>query len=219
MCFLQHSFYFTQVWLIIWFFAGTLIWYQSGTCPQRHTVGPTVWHNHINMHQHHLPSAHSSYLYYTEFFTDVKNLLSTMSFLYKNYSRVEVIYQLIICNKTKLFLWNANNTDKNGVNKQNIYTTNTQRKNLGRDEGVCGSNCESDCVYLFFFFLIVKKKEAMTSPIFELDTYHYTETSIFLRKYYMLTRFKSRRLHWMYLTFCVLKVVLGRTWEKNSAVL
>ena len=203
----------------MWFFAGTLIWYHSDTCPQRHTVGPTVWHSHINIYQHHLPCAHSSYLYYTDVFTYIKNLLSTMSFLYKHYSRVEVIYQLIICSKTKFFLWNTNNTDKNGVNKQNSYTTNTQRNiTLERMEGWVGPTM-SLAASISFLFLIVQKKEAMTSPIFELDTYHYTETSTFLRKYYMLTRFKSRRLHWMYLTFCVLKAVPSRTWEKNSAIL
>ena len=153
MCFLQHGFYFTQVWIIMWFFAGTLIWYHSGTCPQRHTVGPTVWHSHINIHQHHLPCAHSSYLYYTEVFTDIKNLLSTMSFLYKHYSRVEVIYQLIICSKTKFFLWNTNNTDKNGVNKQNTYTTNTQRNiTLERMEGWVGPTMSLAASIFFSFF-------------------------------------------------------------------
>ena len=55
-----------------------------------------------------------------------------MSFLFKNYSLVKVIYLL-----TRLFLLNANNTDRNGVNEQNTHThthnhphthTNTQRK-------------------------------------------------------------------------------------------
>ena len=43
-----------------------------------------------------------------------RELVSTMCFLFKNYSLVEAIYllMLIICNKIK------NNTDKNGVNKQ-----------------------------------------------------------------------------------------------------
>ena len=46
------------------------------------------------------------------------------SFLFKNYSLAKVIYLLIICNKTRFFLWNTNNTDRNGVNKQ----THTQRQ-------------------------------------------------------------------------------------------
>ena len=40
-----------------------------------------------------------------------------MSFLFKNYSLVKVIYLL-----TRLFLLNANNTDRNGVNEQNTHT-------------------------------------------------------------------------------------------------
>ena len=60
---------------------------------------------------------------------DIKNLISTMSLLFKNYLHVEVMYLLIICNENKLFPWNTNNTDGNGEYKQNIYTCtpNTQR--------------------------------------------------------------------------------------------
>ena len=44
-------------------------------------------------------------------------------FPFKNYSLVEVIYLLSRCNKTKFFLWNTNNTDRNDVNKQkNTHT-------------------------------------------------------------------------------------------------
>ena len=49
-----------------------------------------------------------------------------MSFLFRNYSLVEVAYLLIRCNKAKVFLWNTDNTDgninRNDVNKQNTYT-------------------------------------------------------------------------------------------------
>ena len=51
-----------------------------------------------------------------------------MSFLFKNYSVVEVAYLFIRCKKTKFFLWNTNNTDRNGVNKQNSHTHQTLRK-------------------------------------------------------------------------------------------
>ena len=52
----------------------------------------------------------------------ISNLLSTMSFLFKNYSLVKIIYLFIRCYKTWFFLWNTNNTDRNGVNKQNSHT-------------------------------------------------------------------------------------------------
>ena len=45
-----------------------------------------------------------------------------MSFLFKNYSLVKVMYLLIRCNKTRFFLGNTNNTNRNGVNKQNTHT-------------------------------------------------------------------------------------------------
>ena len=55
-----------------------------------------------------------------------------MSFLSKNYSLVKVVYMLIRCYKTRFFLRNRNNTDKNGVNKTQTHTPtqalNTQRK-------------------------------------------------------------------------------------------
>ena len=35
---------------------------------------------------------------------------------------------LIRCYKTRFFLWNTNNTDRNGVNKTHTHTRNTQRK-------------------------------------------------------------------------------------------
>ena len=56
--------------------------------------------------------------------THVKNLLKrpVMSFLFKNYSLVKVMYLLIRCNKTRFFLGNTNNTNRNGVNKQNTHT-------------------------------------------------------------------------------------------------
>ena len=51
-----------------------------------------------------------------------------MCFCFKNYLLVEVTCLLFRCNETKFFLWNPNNTDRNGVNKQNKQTPKTQRK-------------------------------------------------------------------------------------------
>ena len=45
-----------------------------------------------------------------------------MSLLFKNYSFAEVTYPLIRFNKTKFLLWNTKNTDRNGIDKQIIYT-------------------------------------------------------------------------------------------------
>ena len=48
-----------------------------------------------------------------------------MSFLLKNYSLVESVYLFIRCNKIKFFPQNTNDTDRNGVHKQNTHTSNT----------------------------------------------------------------------------------------------
>ena len=53
-----------------------------------------------------------------------------MSFLFKNYSLVKVLYLLVICYKARFFLWNTNNTDKNGVNKHTHTHTHTPEFNL-----------------------------------------------------------------------------------------
>ena len=81
------------------------------------------WHTPIH--------THSSYLYNIEWRIHWyhKSLLSTISFLFKNYSFVEVMYLMIRCSKTKFFLWNANNPDRNGaINKTHTYTLSAQRK-------------------------------------------------------------------------------------------
>ena len=67
-----------------------------------------------------------------ERFTGIKNLFSTMSLIFKDYSLVKVIYLLIRFNKSKFFLSNKNNCDGNGVKKQNTRTLNTQKDNTGK---------------------------------------------------------------------------------------
>ena len=47
----------------------------------------------------------------------------TLFSLFKNYSFVEVIHMLVRFSKTKFFLWNTSNADKNGINEQNIHST------------------------------------------------------------------------------------------------
>ena len=71
------------------------------------------------------PPAHTTAtLYYTEWITCWnKNLQkSTMFFIFKNYSLVEVIYLRIRFNKTQSFLWNTKITDRNGIDAQNTHT-------------------------------------------------------------------------------------------------
>ena len=133
---MQQGVRFTEVWHM-WFFAGNLIWYRTHK-HTKHTQGPVDCHTHINIYLHHSLCGLWSYLYCTEWFTftDIKNLLSTTSFLFKNYSLVKVIYLLIRCCKTRFFLWNTYITDRNGVNKQNTYThaKHSEKHNTGANQ-------------------------------------------------------------------------------------
>ena len=58
-----------------------------------------------------------------------------MYFLLKNYSLVESAYLFIRCNKTKFFLRNTKNTDRNGVNKQNTHTKHLEKDNIKKGRG------------------------------------------------------------------------------------
>ena len=92
-------------------------------------------HTHINIYLHQLLCAHSSYLYCTEWIIYwYQNLISTMSFLFKNYSLEKVIYLLIRSYKTRFFLWNTNNAVRNCANKQNTptHTKHSKKGNTGK---------------------------------------------------------------------------------------
>ena len=100
-CFMQQDVKLTEV-LHVWFFAGTLkIWYHTHTA---HSETSRLTHPYKYIFTS--LCAHSSYLYYTEWIIHWyhKNSLSTLSFLFKNYSLVKVIHLLIRCFKTRFFL-------------------------------------------------------------------------------------------------------------------
>ena len=118
------------------------------------TLRQIDWHNHINVYQHHLSYAYSSYLYCTEWFTDTKKILSTISFLLKNYSLVENLYLFIRCNKTKFFLGNTNNADRNGVHKENTHTKHLEKDNIGKG----GGNYEPGYFWIFIFWQCKRSK-------------------------------------------------------------
>ena len=66
---MQQDIKFTEVWHMIWFFAGILLWYHTHKQSHKHTQhteGPVDWHTHINIYLHQLLCAHNSYLYYSE---------------------------------------------------------------------------------------------------------------------------------------------------------
>ena len=90
----------------------------------QYTQGPVDWHIHINIYLHHLLCAHNSYLYYTEWIIYwYQKFTFHNALLFKIYSFLKVIYLLIRwCYKTRFFLWNTNNIDRNSVNKQNTHT-------------------------------------------------------------------------------------------------
>ena len=134
----------------MWFFAGTLIWYHTHT----HTHKDTQ-HTQTNTLTH-------PYKYISKPSVMCSQQLSVLHWIIQWYQKftfqclfflkiTQVIYLYIRSNKTKLFLWNTNNTDKNGVNKQNTHTPNTLRKITLERDGEWGSNYEPGCLWIFVF--------------------------------------------------------------------
>ena len=143
----QTLLFFCLGFLDEWSITPYLMCYSEGPCSvfyatrykshththTQHTQGPIDWHTHINIYQHHLLCAHSSYLYYTVWLIpwDQKCALwgFTMPLVFKNYSLIEVTCLLISFNKNKSFPQNTKNTGRNSsVNKQNAHTNKPLRK-------------------------------------------------------------------------------------------
>ena len=119
-------------------FANSLIWYHTHKQIYAHqTQGPMDWH--INIYEHHLLCAHSSYLYHIELITRIRNLFyrSQQYLFFKNFSLAEVTYLLIRFSKTKSIPRNTKNTNRNRANKQKTYIPHIERKvTLERHERV-----------------------------------------------------------------------------------
>ena len=116
--------------------------------------------------------------------TDIKKLLSTMSFLLKNYPVVESVYLSIRCNKTKFFL-------------QIILIKNSEKDHIGK--GVDPTmNLEA---FEFLFFYSAREASNDVNTFLNLKFIKKQKPAAFLRKYYMLTS-SNLRFHWMYMTFC-----------------
>ena len=47
-----------------------------------------------------------------------------------SFQEVLIIHLLIRCYKTRFFLWNTNNNDRNGLSKENKYTHQTLKKKI-----------------------------------------------------------------------------------------
>ena len=76
-----------------------------------------------------------------------------MYFLLKNCSLLESVHPFIKRNKTKFYLRNTNNTDRNGVNKQNTHTK--YLDNIGKGGATEASNNVNTFLnlrFIFFFF-------------------------------------------------------------------
>ena len=109
-CFIQQGIKFDkasrhQVWHILWFFAGTLIWYNTPTRKQRHIAYPCID-----------ITCYLLILYYTEWIICWSQKFTSHNvFIFQGYSLAEVIYLLIRFDQTKSFLWNTKNTDRYSV--------------------------------------------------------------------------------------------------------
>ena len=120
--FMQQGVKFT-VFDTMWFFAITLIWYCTHhhiwycTHQHTHTHRKTQRHathsgarrltlTHINIYTTCYVLTAAIFITLNDQFTDIKNLLTTMYFLFKNYSLAQIIYLLSRCYRTTFFLWN-----------------------------------------------------------------------------------------------------------------
>ena len=99
------------------------------------TQGPVDWHTYINIHLHHLlcapPVMCSQKLPLLHWVTKriihwYQKFTFHNDFFFKTYSLVLVTY-LLWCYTTRIFMWNANNTNKSDVN-ENKQNTPTQKK-------------------------------------------------------------------------------------------
>ena len=77
---------------------------------------------------------HTIYIYTTCYVLTVATFIKLNDYFPQClYSILKVIYLLIRCYKTRFFLWNTDNTDRNGANKQNTHThTHTNTPNTGK---------------------------------------------------------------------------------------
>ena len=132
---------FTEIWNMVFYWYSDLISHTQTHTAHSEASRLTCPYN---IYLHYLLYAHSSYLYY------IKWLLSTMSFLFKNYSIVKVIYLLIRCYKTRFFQWNKDNTDRNGVIQQNTHI-HTQPHLFYQPLHFYGKNLNPPLLPLFFF--------------------------------------------------------------------
>ena len=136
---MQQGDKFTEVWQMMWVFAGTLIWYHTYTHTKTHITRRHTSHSGASTLTHpykyiFIPTAISSQQ--LSLLHWMKNSLISKIYFPQCLSFSKTIhlqkpYLLIRCYKTRFFLWNTDNTDRNGVNKQNKHThthTYTQRK-------------------------------------------------------------------------------------------
>ena len=120
--FMQQGVKFT-VFDTMWFFAITLIWYcthqhiwycthqhtHTHTKTQRHAIhsgARRLTLTHLNIYTTCYVLTATIFITLNDPFTDIKNLLTTMYFLFKNYSLAQIIYLLSRCYRTTFFLWN-----------------------------------------------------------------------------------------------------------------
>ena len=120
---------FNVVWYIMWFFADTLIWYHTHKHTHKdtqHTQGPV----HIPIQTNICTSCYQLSLFHWMKNSVISKIYFPQCLFCSRIIHLQKSYLLIRRYNNTFFLWNTNNTDTNGANKQNthIHTPNTQRK-------------------------------------------------------------------------------------------
>ena len=91
------------------------------------------------------------------------------------------------------FLWNTNNTDRNGVNKQKRFTKHFEKDNVGKGVGGWGDNYEPGCFWIFVFDSGRESSNDVNTFLNLRFIKKQKLAGVFLRKYYLLTSSKLRR--------------------------
>ena len=135
-CFMLQGVKFTVVWHL-WFFTGTLIWYNTHINTNTHRYTAHAGANRLThpykyiVTQYSMCSQRLSVLHWVIHWYQKFTFHNVSSF--QKLLTCKVMYLLIRCNITKLFLWNTNNTDRNGgVNRQNTHQT-SRENNTEKD--------------------------------------------------------------------------------------
>ena len=183
-------------------FASTLIWYHTQRQNTQDTQGPIGGYTDINIMHINTTCAQNKYPYCTNLLKQTCTLQSsTMSYLFKNHSLVKVVNLLIRFNKTKSFLRNTNNTNRNGICVKYIHHTLRERgrrfwtRHFGKISNIQPSLYKGEGVSNLERLLKQKYTLQRSTMPFLFKNYSLVEV-INLLKWYKCVKYTQHIKHW-----------------------